>query len=672
MPVESHQANLVTPANALNQIQELLDQIAQRAEQDLPPQEFYDHLLRLSLQAIAAQGGAVWYHDRKSGFFKTISEVNFPAALTANLPAEEAHAKLLSAALPKEQPQAVPYTLHAEGSAANANDSDFLLLLTPIATEGGQRYLIELALRRSITPAAQSGYLNVLSTLRRVAENYHQRAELRRLRSGEEDWEQLYQFSLDIQRRLNYEETAYAITNGSRDLVGCDRVSLLERRGDYCRALSVSGVDRVDRRSPLIKRLQDFAQSVVVAAEPLWFDENEDLLPPEIEQPLQAFQSESHARRLAVIPLTRQSESKTKQNSAPFATLVFEWMRAETLDDTTRFKITNVAVAASAALQQAMALRAVPFARLTSRWRGDRTDSTGGAWWKRLLISAVVITAALFVGMIPQPFEISSLGELQPVQERRIFAASDGEIEEILVDHGDDCRKGDLLISMTNSQLEFEEKRIEGELQTTRAQLATVRADYLGLDRTAPDSDQRYDQLTAEEQELREKIAGLEAQAAILKTRRNDLAIRSPLDGRVLTWNAEQLLRSRPVRQGQLLLTVADLNGPWRVDLHLDEEDVGYLIAAQDELGTERPVSFILESEPGVTYTGRLEKVSLSTRFDEWDTAGVQLSVTLDPDQQIPQRPGARVRAKIDGGQKALAFVWLHDLYAAVQRWLLF
>tara|TARA_R110002096_G_scaffold345359_1_gene538823 strand:+ start:129 stop:953 length:825 start_codon:yes stop_codon:yes gene_type:complete len=274
--------------------------------------------------------------------------------------------------------------------------------------------------------------------------------------------------------------------------------------------------------------------------------------------------------------------------------------------------------------------------------------------------------------MLPRPFTVSGLGELQPRNEQRIFAVSDGEVDTLHVQHGDDCAAGDLLVTMSNSQLDFDLKQVGGELQTTRTRLTSVRAAYLGIDRSQTQSNQRYEELTAEEQELQEKIDSLNKQYQILLAQKQRLEIRSPLDGRVLTWDAEQLLQARPVRQGQALLTVANLNGPWRVELHVSEEDVGYLIAAQDELGAELPVSFLLESDPSVTYTGRLETTSLSTSFDEWDAAGMAVTIVIDEGQHIPLRPGARVRAKIAGGERSLAFVCLHDLYAAVQRWLLF
>ena len=42
-------------------------------------------------------------------------------------------------------------------------------------------------------------------------------------------------------------------------------------------------------------------------------------------------------------------------------------------------------------------------------------------------------------------------------------------------------------------------------------------------------------------------IAGLKQQYEVLKRRRADLTLRSPIAGAVLTWNTEELLTARPV-----------------------------------------------------------------------------------------------------------------------------
>lgn len=672
MPAGNREAESPTTTAALNQIQKLLDQIAREAEQDIPEREFFDRLLKHCVQATAALGGAVWFEDAPSGFFKTISEVNFPGVLTANLQAEEAHSQLLTTAGKSLHPSCIPRSVASHDGSTEANHQDFLLLFCPVHSETQQSLCIELVLRRNISPATQEGFQNFLAAVSQIAENYQRWSELRKLRRGEISWRELFQFAIDVHRNNAFDETAYAVTNGCRKISGCDRVSLLECRGESCKAVSFSGVDRVDRRSPLVQRLQELVRAVIPAKEAMWFGDETEPLPPELEKPLHEFQIAGQARNVAVVPLFRRSKPGTNGRPSAFAALIFEWMRAQPLDFVIREQVKFIATAAESALVQADQFRSIPFSRLTSRLQSRNSSTSTSSWGKRILLALIAIVCLTFLCLIPRPFMISSLGELRPTRERRIFAVDDGIIQSVHVNHGDDCRTGDLLITMANSQLEFERKRVDGDLETTRARLKSVRADYLGLDRSQLDADRRYEQLTAEEQELREKIAGLEEQLAILNSRKDKLKIHSPIDGRVLTWDAEQTLRDRPVQHGQTLLTVADLDGPWSVNLHLAEEDIGYLIAAQDELGTQRPVTFMLESEPGKTYSGRLETMSTSTHFDEWESAGVLLTVKIDSAQKFPFRSGARVRAKIDGGQRSLAFVWLHDLYAAVQRWLLF
>ena len=342
------------------------------------------------------------------------------------------------------------------------------------------------------------------------------------------------------------------------------------------------------------------------------------------------------------------------------------------MNDAARKRVRRVAGVCESALARAVLLRSLPLTGWLLRRRQAKTFTASHPWRRRLAWTAITLIGLTLLGMLPTPFSVSGFGELEPQNEQQIFAVSDGVVEKLHVNHGEDCAAGDMLVSMSNSQLEFELKQVGGELQTARARLTSVRAAYLGIDRSQPEANQRYEELTAEEQELREKIASLEKQYEILQAQQARLEIRSPIDGRILTWNADELLQSRPVRQGQALLTVADLGGPWHVELHISEEDVGYLIEAQRDLGAELAVTFLLESDPGKTYAGKLESTSLSTSFDEWDEAGMAVTITIDPDQQIPLRPGARVRAKIAAGQRSLAYVWLHDLYAAVQRWLLF
>ena len=138
--------------------------------------------------------------------------------------------------------------------------------------------------------------------------------------------------------------------------------------------------------------------------------------------------------------------------------------------------------------------------------------------------------------------------------------------------------------------------------------------------------------------------------------------MRSPLDGQALTWNLQELLDARPVQRGQALLTVADLDGPWELELHVPDHRAGHVLAAREALRADLDVSFALAAEPGTVYQGHIEDVALSTELDEADGATVLVTVAFDRDEVQGLRPGATVMARIHCGRRSLGYVWLHDL----------
>ncbi len=111
-------------------------------------------------------------------------------------------------------------------------------------------------------------------------------------------------------------------------------------------------------------------------------------------------------------------------------------------------------------------------------------------------------------------------------------------------------------------ELDLELRRVAGEIQTLEKRLAAVQAERLSNDRDKSDNRRQPHQLTADEEEIKQQLAGLAHQREILETQQRDLVVRSPIDGQALTWNLEELLEARPVERGQSLLTVADSTGP--------------------------------------------------------------------------------------------------------------
>ncbi len=57
-----------------------------------------------------------------------------------------------------------------------------------------------------------------------------------------------------------------------------------------------------------------------------------------------------------------------------------------------------------------------------------------------------------------------------------------------------------------------------------------------------------------EKSAIHERLKSLERQLQLYRRKQGQLEVRSPIAGQVTTWNLTELLKNRPVRQGQVLM----------------------------------------------------------------------------------------------------------------------
>ena len=84
--------------------------------------------------------------------------------------------------------------------------------------------------------------------------------------------------------------------------------------------------------------------------------------------------------------------------------------------------------------------------------------------------------------------------------------------------------------------------------------------------------------------ELNQKLISFDAQLALYKQKELELAVKSPMKGEVLTWDLQERLIDRPVSKGQILMRVADPDGPWQLELNMPENHIGPVVEYQQEL----------------------------------------------------------------------------------------
>jgi len=158
----------------------------------------------------------------------------------------------------------------------------------------------------------------------------------------------------------------------------------------------------------------------------------------------------------------------------------------------------------------------------------------------------------------------------------------------------------------------------------------------------------------------------------MLAKQQQELTVKSPIAGEVITWNVQQQLAARPLRRGDALLTVADVAGEWQLELKIDSRRAGRLLAAQTADAKTNKVSFMLATDPGRSLTGTLEKIS--PRLETGPSGDTYLVATVSVPLESLENPtpGATAFARIDCGRGNLAQAWFHDLIDAARLWMPF
>ena len=664
-----------------DEIDRLLAEAARLSRLDLAPREFHSQLLAQAVAALAALGGAVWTIGPQ-GQLETTAQLDYPRwQLGPGSDAERRHAALLAAIARGGEARFIePHAPQAGG--VPANPTDLCLLLAPALLDGECTAVLEIFQRADTPASARLGYLRLVQTLAELTADAHRNHEWRQLRDRAALAGEFDRFIDEIHRTLDPQAVAYAIANEGRRIINVDRVSVAvaERKG--ARLLAVSGLDVFDPRAPVVQGLEALVAAALRNGERITYSDDSTYMPIEVEPLVQAYVDLSHARLLVVVPLQRaEGSGMANRRGEPIGALVVESFAAAALPSATPAKdkavldegatqrIEAVSRHATTALGNAQAHRAVPLV-------GTLEKLSHAAWYVRaqgcpklawIATGAAAIAAALT--FIPADLELEARGELQPHQRRDVFAPCDAIVSSVQAEHAAHVAAGQTLLTLRKPELEVEVSRVLGDMQTARKKLSGIQAARVTISPNAPDQRVRQNELTAEEEETKQRLASLDAELQILRAQQAELQVRAPVEGVVSTWDVDRLLAARPVVRGQRLLSVANTAGPWVLEVRLPDDDAGHLMAT-DSSGQGRNVTYLLATDPAATYRGRVSKVAMHTEPDEKHGPHVLVTVDVDPSEIGPERrrPGATVVARIDGGRRALGYVWFHKLFDAIRK----
>lgn len=296
--------------------------------------------------------------------------------------------------------------------------------------------------------------------------------------------------------------------------------------------------------------------------------------------------------------------------------------------------------------------------RLLRWWQGS-DETLRGRW---LVAAAAGLLLCLFC---PWRLEITAEADLEPAEQRRIFAPEDGVVQRILARDGDDVVAGQLLLELDSTSLQARRTELETGLQTQRARLQALQS---ARGRRTGSREEPPGSSAGELEETRRTIAGLETQLTLLGAELESLAIRSPMDGRVDQFDMEQRLLRRPVSRGQELLRVEQQAGPWQLRVRIPAAESSYVAAALQTHGS-LPVRYQFVTSPGTTWRGTLTKLADRLETDRQGRLWLRGEVTVQPAAREGQRAGGGAVVRIDCGWRTLGFVLFREVRDRVASW---
>jgi hypothetical protein len=169
-------------------------------------------------------------------------------------------------------------------------------------------------------------------------------------------------------------------------------------------------------------------------------------------------------------------------------------------------------------------------------------------------------------------------------------------------------------------------------------------------------------ELSASESELREVVASQKEQLAVLNDMLASLQLKSPMNGRVISWDQTEMLEHRPVQIGQKLISIAELKGDGKLQLRVLDEDTRHVINAQRNSPQGLRVTFSLASDPGVKRSAILRQIGTTVETLTDQGATLRIDASVDARDMVNVRPGATANARIHCGKTSIGYVWTRRL----------
>lgn len=294
------------------------------------------------------------------------------------------------------------------------------------------------------------------------------------------------------------------------------------------------------------------------------------------------------------------------------------------------------------------------------------TRSLTGRWPKRLVRGGCLLLLLLGL-LLPIPLTISAPGHFLPEARQLVFAPETGVIfpEHLSLPENGRVQAGQLLLTITGRELELEISQVEGRLATVNEQIRSLRSTRAERDGSPQERIPVERDVSIRLAELQARQQGLQQERELLQSRAASLQVTSPIEGEILTWNAQQLLSGRPVTRGEQLLSIGQTEGAWEVLAEVRDRDLEHFLIGLER--HQREVRLQAETTEGTQGTGVVREISPVVGEPRPGEYAVRVRVNVTAWPTTP-RPGGQVRLQLNAGSYPAGYVWFRHAWAKLRQ----
>lgn len=443
-----------------------------------------------------------------------------------------------------------------------------------------------------------------------------------------EELDALLTVSREITSTLDLSRVMGTIVNATSALVAYDRCSIAILEKGRLRLGAVSGVEKLDRKTPEHSRLESLLDWVFLGGSDAEVRQEEDgsitTDRPETQEKFKSYFTESGMRSFFGAIL--------KDDEGKLGVLSFESEEPLVFGTETRDILQILVNQATVAVRNAQLYQQVPlvgFLKPLARSRSRLQQIPRG---RRLAWALGLAATILVLVLVPWRLRLAGPARILPGKRAAVTTAVDGVVKEVLRREGEHVAAGDVIATLRNEG--YVAALAEARAGLSIAESAASRAQDEGNAAALFQAQSRRD-------ELRARVA-LEAENL------EWTSVKAPIAGTIVTPRLEERVGQNLTR-GSELCVVADV-GSVTAEVAIAEEDVTLLAPQQ-------PADLKLNPFPSQTFHGNVSLVGARVR-EEGGSRFIIAEVKIDnPEGSI--KTGMVGRGKIRVGTRSIATLLL-------------